>query len=116
MSFAGWIYIIYQYRINEDTYNYYEKMNQQLDNEGKIFDPIYIQLDGNITCETDPDKKVLGNFEISSYAESRYYLNYNIKDKNFRLKRIPYFYDIPLAGYIIKFPPDFWEYPNKIYP
>lgn len=116
MSFAGWIYIIYQYGLNEDTYNYYGKVNQQLDNEGKIFDPIYIQLKGNITCTTDPDKKVLGNFEISSYAESRYYLIYNKGDTDFRLKRIPYFYDIPSAGYLVKEGPSFWESMFKIYP
>ena len=116
MSFAGWIYIIYQYGLNEDTYNYYKKINQQLDNEGKIFDPIYIQLEGNITCETNPDKKILGNFEISSYSESRCYLSYNKRDEDFRIKRITYFYDIPYSGYEINNRPDFWELMNKQYP
>ena len=116
MSFAGWVYIIDQYGLNEDTYKYYEKMNQQLDSDGKIFDPIYIQLEGNITCKTDPDKKVLGNFEISSYAESRCYLLYNRISENLILKRISYFYDVPYSGYLKNERPDFWESINKQYP
>lgn len=119
MSFAGWIYIIHQYGINKDTYDFYKKMNQQLDADGKIFDPIYIQLEGNIRCENNPDKKVLGNFEISSYAESRCYLTYNKAKEELQIKRILYQYDIPSSGYI-KFTgdnaPDFWESMNKRYP
>jgi len=116
LSFAGWIYIIDQYGLNEDTYNYYEKINQQLDNQGKIFDPIYIQLEGNITCKTDPQKKVLGNFEISSYAQSRCFLTYYKNKEEFRIKRINYFYDIPYSGYIKDNMPDFWETLNRTYP
>ena len=116
MSFAGWIYIIDQYRLNEDTYNYYKKINQQLFNEGKIFDPVYIQLEGNISCKTNPHQIVLGNFEISSHTESRYFLNYSKKDEDLSIKRIPYFYDIPFAGYVTKTAPAFWESMNKQYP
>lgn len=116
MFFDGWIYIIYQYGLNEDTYRYYERINQQLDNEGKIFDPLYIQLTGNITCQSNPDKKVLGNFEISTYAEWRCYLIYNKRDKDFQLKRINYFYNIPYSGRVEENRPDFWESMNKIYP
>lgn len=116
LSFAGWIYIIDQYGLNEDTYNYYKKMNQQLDAEGKIFDPVYIQLEGNITCKSNPDKKVLGNFEISSYAESRCFLIYNRIKEDFQIKRIPYFYYIPSSGYIKNNMPDFWESIYRSYP
>ena len=116
MIFDGWIYIIYQYGLNEDTYNYYKKMKQQLDNEGKIFDPVYIQLKGNITCQTNPKIKVLGNFEISTFAEWRYFITYTRYDSNFRLKRINYFYDIPNSGSIARIIPDFWESMYKQYP
>ena len=116
MSFMGWVYIIDQFGINEDSYNYYKDLNQQLGAEGRIFDPVYIQLEGNITCETDPAKVVLGNFEITTYNEARYYLFYSNVLETFHLKKIEYFYDIPLRGYVKDIMPDFWEYLNKRYP
>ena len=117
MSFAGWIYYIYQYGINEDTYNYYSDLNSQLDTDGKIFDPVYVQAEGNISCTSNPDIVVLGNFEISSFSEKRYFLNYaKVLDTITSLKNIPYFYDIPEMGHIKDDMPDFWETSNRKYP
>ena len=117
MLFAGWIYIVYQYGINEDTYNFYSDLNSQLDAEGKIFDPVYVQAQGNIKCTSDPEKVVLGNFEISSFNEQRYYLNYNKRrDTITAFRNIPYFYDIPETGYIKDIRPDFWERNSRSYP
>lgn len=116
MNFEGWIYIIDQYGLNEDTYNYYDKLNSQLGTEGRIFDPIYSQITGNIKCTNDPTKTVLGNFEISSYAESRYYIMYDQLHEPFKLKRIPYYYHVPYSGYIKMYMPDFWESMFKNYP
>ncbi len=126
--FEGWIYIIDEYELNEDTYNYYTKLNSQLDANGKIFDPVYEQTKGNIKCISNPDIIVLGNFEISSHKEYRYFLNYRRESQTFTLKQIPYFYDIPEEGEVIyvlatgsiigdyDFPPDFWEREQKDYP
>ncbi len=117
MSFAGWIYYIYQYGINEDTYNYYSDLNSQLDSEGRIFDPVYIQAAGNISCTTTPDIVVLGNFEISSFAEKRYFLLYSkAKDTIIALRNIPYFYNISERDAIKDIKPDFWETVTRDYP
>jgi len=117
VTFAGWIYYVYQYGINEDTYNYYSDLNSQLDAEGKIFDPVYVQAEGNILCTSNQNKVVLGNFEISSFSEKRYFINYpKGKDTITVFKEIPYFYDIPERGEIKDFQPDFWENASKVYP
>jgi len=116
MTFDGWVYIIHQYGLNDDTYEYYDQLNTQLGTEGKIFDPIYTQVEGNITCSSDPSKTVLGNFEVCSYAESRYYLIYDKRQDPFKVKKIPYFYEIPLSGYIKMDQPEFWESIYKTYP
>lgn len=116
MVFEGWIYLIDQYGLNEDTYNYYENLNLQLGTEGRIFDPIYTQVEGNIKCSTTPSTIVLGNFEISSHAEWRYYLIYDQLHEPFKLKVIPYYYYIPYSGYIKMYMPDFWESMYKNYP
>ncbi len=114
--FAGWIYIIDQFGLSEGTYNYYESLNSQLGSEGKIFDPVYVQAEGNVQCITSPEVKVMGNFEIVSYKEHRYFLNYYRHRKEFSLKKIPYFYGIPIRGRVLMSPPDFWETYGKIYP
>lgn len=116
LSFHGWIYIIDQFGINENSFNFYKDINQQIDAEGRIFDPVYIQLQGNIRCETDPEKVVLGNFEITSHTESRYFLTYSRFDDRFQLKKIGYNYVIPNSGYVKVNMPAFWESINKKYP
>ncbi|MBN2773864.1 MAG: DUF4249 domain-containing protein [Prolixibacteraceae bacterium] len=115
-TFKGWIYIIDQYRLDKEIYDYYKSSKKQLDAEGKIFDPVYIQAEGNISCTSNPDLKVLGNFEISSHKEYRYYLLYDKNEESFNLKKIPYFYTIPESGNIKDTPPEFWESLDKIYP
>jgi len=114
--FKGWIYIIEQYGLNRNTFDYYKSLNSQLESEGKIFDPVYVQAEGNISCPSNPESIVLGNFEISSHNEYRYFLRYNRNHEEFDLKPIPYFYDIPENGYIKDIMPDFWEALNKKYP
>ena len=117
VMFAGWIYFIYQYAINDDTYSFYSDVNSQLSAEGKIFDPVYIQAKGNIFCTSDPELNVLGNFEITTRNEKRYFLYYFKKtDSIVSLRPIPYNYDIPERGEIKIEKPDFWETKSKIYP
>lgn len=116
LSFSGWIYIIDEFGINENSYNYYTDLNQQLGTEGRIFDPVYVQLQGNVYCENDPDKIVLGNFEITSYSEYRYYLYHARGRDDYFLKKIRYFYDIPSRGYVKDDQPEFWETISKTYP
>lgn len=108
-SFNGWIYIIDQYGISEKAYNYYSDLNSQLEAKGKIFDPVYVQVQGNISCTTDPEKLVLGNFEIESHKEHRYFLKYYRNNDKFSIKKLTHFYDIPGSGYVKDNPPVFWE-------
>jgi len=55
-----------QYTMNSDTYRFYKAANNQLSADGKIFDPISSQLLGNMRCVNNPEKIVLGLFEVSS--------------------------------------------------
>ena len=115
-NFTGWIYIIDEYGLNENTYNYYSDLNSQLNASGKIFDQIYTQAKGNVRCTTNSDIVVLGNFEISSHKEYRYFLKYYRDGSSVSLKPIPYFYNIPWNGANPDTPPDFWETTDKLYP
>lgn len=114
--FQGWILILNQYGLSESAYNFYNDLNNQLQAEGKLFDPLYVQARNNIRCTSNPEQVVLGNFEISTHVERRYYVDYISPEKGFIIKPIPYFYDIPPFGEQEEIPPDFWETANKIYP
>jgi hypothetical protein len=61
-----------QYTLNRETYLYYKSLYGQIQSEGRIFDPVASQLNGNIKCITDPEKKTIGFFEASSVSYSEY--------------------------------------------
>jgi hypothetical protein len=114
--FDSWILILYQHRLSESAYDYYDDLNKQLHADGKLFDPIYVQARNNLKCLNDSARIILGNFEIATVKEHRYFIRF-ISDKDgYFIKRIPYFYDIPNSGELIGEQPDFWESEYKNYP
>jgi hypothetical protein len=79
------------YTLNNETYLYYKSLNGQMQAEGKLFDPIAVQLNGNIKCITNPDKKAIGFFEASSVSYSAYIVDFrNMKDFKPSLIKTPY--------------------------
>ena len=62
------------YSLNQTSAIYYRELNDQLSYEGKLFDPVAVQLKGNMTCVSDPDKPALGLFEVSSCTAKSYWL------------------------------------------
>lgn len=115
-TFAGWILILNQYRLSESGYNFYNDLNKQLGSEGRLFDPVYVQARNNMKCVNDSKQLILGNFEISSFKEHRYFVKFISDELGYVVKRIPYYYEIPPSGEQISTPPDFWEYESKTYP
>lgn len=113
--FMGWIYICHQYAISEQSHDFYETLNKQLSAEGKLFDPLYPQARGNIKCTSDPEKVVLGNFELSQVREHRFFVISRGND-NYFVKRIPYFWEIPVKGEMVDKIPAWWEVSNRNYP
>ena len=105
----GWIYLIHQYSIPVSAYRYYETLNKQLEAEGKIFDPVYLQAFGNIKCITNEEKIILGNFEIYNFREHRYFLKISFTGNNFEVRKTEKTEKIPESGIISIYPPDFWE-------
>lgn len=108
---AGWILIIDQYGITKDSYNFHEKLNKQFSAEGSLFDPMLTQVYGNMVCRTNPEKKVLGFFDLNSYRQHRYYLYLGNGDERLVIqRRINRYPDIPPGGYKDDGTfPEFWE-------
>lgn len=84
-------YRLKQYTINDETYRFYEEANKQLDASGKIFDPITSQLYGNMHCTSNPSKKALGMFEVSSVSMASYLVRRSTVP-------VPYIATIPVRG------------------
>lgn len=103
--------IIYlkQYTLNNETYLYYNRMNDQLRSDGKLFDPIAVQLIGNIRCVTDPDKQAFGFFEASSVSSTAYTLDFrNLKNNQPFLNETPYILPTKPYGCLVNEIPLFW--------
>jgi hypothetical protein len=63
---------IEQYRINDETYQYYNNINSLTSANDKIFSPGVLQLKGNITCTNNSAKLALGMFEASALRIKTY--------------------------------------------
>lgn len=114
--FAGWIIYLHQFSLSKSSYNFYKDLNSQLDADGRLFDPLYVQAKNNLKCVNKPEQIILGNFEISTHVERRYFIKFVSDEKGYLIKPIPYFYDIPLEGEQLQIVPEFWEGTSKIYP
>lgn len=106
---AGWIYIMYQYGISKSAYRFYNDLNTQLGAEGKIFDPMYVQARSNLKCISNAKKVVLGNFEITSFREHRFFVKPDPFHGSHIVRKINVFHNIPESGIVPLYPPWFWE-------
>ncbi len=107
---AGWILELYQYAISEDSYNYYKDLNAQLDADGRIFDPVYVQARGNLKCLNNPDQIILGNFEISSMTEHRYFIRFISEQQGYEVRKVDDRSPISWMGETMDVPPPFWQW------
>jgi hypothetical protein len=98
---------INQYRLNPDSYTWFKGIENQSAAEGKLFDPLATQLYGNITCKTDPDKLVLGFFEVSSVATFSWAISRNGLGTPIVIRSVPNVYPAP-QGFTINILPAFW--------
>jgi hypothetical protein len=114
--FGGWILILYQHALSKNAYSYYKDLNSQLIAEGRLFDPVYVQARNNLRCTSNPNLLILGNFEISTVGETRYFVRFLSEKEGYIVKPIPYFYQIPESGEQLDLMPDFWENKSKSYP
>jgi hypothetical protein len=98
-----------QYSLNRETYLYYKSMDELLRSEGKLFDPIAVQLIGNINCTTNPDKKTFGFFEASSVSRTSYVIGFRQPWNDvYPITEIPYNPTPEPDGCLINKVPPFW--------
>jgi len=71
--------LVNQYSMNEDEYNYWEKLQNISEEVGSLYDITPSSIPGNIFCIEDPAEQVLGYFSVSAKTSKRTYI-----DENFR--------------------------------
>lgn len=81
---------IKQYTLNKDTYDFYTEANKQTSTDGKLFDPIATQLEGNIHCVNDDSKIALGFFEVSSVTKTAFRIFHYVSNSYVRVMAAPY--------------------------
>jgi len=69
------LFIIDQFSLNEDSYTFYQNLGKLITAEGRMFDPVAAQLNGNIRCVTNEELLALGLFEVSGKASSTFAMN-----------------------------------------
>ncbi len=107
-----YVFTVKKYHINKDVHQYYKDINDQLEANNRIFDPVSFQVRGNITCDNDPEEPVLGIFEVASTSIRSYtFIDFHL-DPSGRFKEIePFDMDkIPYEGKWYNHYPPFWIY------
>ena len=108
--------IIYNYLIktqafslNNDAFNYYKDINDQLSAGGHIFDPISSQLKSNMHCTSNKGKSVFGLFEVSATNTYTFIVIPDLIQKTVRYKKINDIGEIPAEGLAPISKPTFWQ-------
>jgi hypothetical protein len=97
------------YTLNNDSYIYYKGMDEQMSSEGRLFDPIAVQLNGNVECITRHEKKVFGFFEASSVNRTAFIIgNWMSSINSFTITKVPCIIPPVKNGCWIDKVPPFW--------
>lgn len=71
--------LVTQYSLNEEEYNYWEKLENLSEQVGSLYDMIPASIPSNIYCPDDPNEKILGYFSVSAGSEKRFFVKDNFK-------------------------------------
>jgi len=106
---SGWVLTLKVYSISRDVYDYYNSISQQVNGNNQLFAPDPSQVRSNIRCVDEPNSKIIGVFEASSYAVVYKAFQWESLTK-YRFKVLETFPDNVGAGISPRFPPPFWVF------
>jgi len=108
-TLSGRVMYIDLYALNDDAFTYYQKIEDQITAEGKLFDPISVRMEGNIKCISDPGKTAFGFFEVSSLNHTSYKVGLkNPSTDQVPVKKIPCMIPDSPDGSRVDEKPPFW--------
>ena len=104
----NFILIINASTISNETFNYYYNLLTQISGENTFFEPMPVQLIGNIKCINNSRKVALGLFEASSVQTVTYIVQPPAKDNITLFTKINNLITNTGSGVTINVPPYFW--------
>jgi hypothetical protein len=109
--YSNYYYVDVQaYAINDTIYEYYRNLKNQTMANNKIFDPVPVELVGNIHCISNPDKSVYGIFTSASVMKRMFIVQWaGIYSKPI-MERLDYYYHFKRSGCILDEVPEFWRH------
>lgn len=66
--------LVNQYSLNADEFDYWEKIQNVIQDVGGLYDIIPASIPGNLFCVEDPAEKVLGYFSVSAKTSKRIFI------------------------------------------
>jgi hypothetical protein len=69
--------LVNQYSLNEDEYNFWEKLQNLTVQVGGLYDVIPYSIPSNLLCIENPNEKVLGYFSVSAKSSKRIFIEDN---------------------------------------
>ncbi|MBN1415852.1 MAG: DUF4249 family protein [Bacteroidales bacterium] len=99
---------IQAYFMDDDVYEYYRNLKNQVTAQNKIFDPIPLQLTANMKCTSQPGKNVFGIFTVASEASRQFNVHYRGISIAPEVEKLNDYYPID-ASYCTGDRPPFWQ-------
>jgi hypothetical protein len=97
------------YNLNDDSFIAYSAMQDQLEANDALFDPVATQIGSNISCITNPEKTVIGLFEASSHIQVLYFVSQSGQNAPYIVSaRLPHILPPTDEGVSEGIPPDWW--------
>jgi len=66
--------LVNQYSLSEDEFDYWEKLQNVIQEVGSLYDIIPSSVPGNVFCVENPSVKVLGYFSVSAKTSQRFFI------------------------------------------
>jgi hypothetical protein len=79
-----------QQALSEEAYSYWLSLKKTTESVGGLFDPLPSEVRGNITCETNPEERVIGFFSGGNISSKRIYIKSTELPLNYDRFRFPY--------------------------
>lgn len=96
------------YCIDDESYEYYRNLKNQLTAYTRIFDPIPAQLTGNIKCTSNPQKSIFGIFSAASLMQQQFSVSWYGSGNVPKIKKLGEYFPVDYNGCSVGEPPGFW--------
>jgi len=108
--YSNYYYVdVKAYAINDTVYEYYRNLKNQTTANNKIFDPVPVELTGNLHCVSNPDKSVYGIFTAASVMKRQFYIQWAGRYSVPYIEKLDYYFPVQASGCLYDEEPVFWR-------